>query len=586
MKNKFTLSFALLLFVFSAAKLNAQTAKIQIVHNSPDYIIDTVDVWCDTVKIANDLVFHKATQLITVDSGYHVITISKKISTDSSALYSLLKVDSFRVDTSQTYLAFITGVVDTNTYAPNPSGIDRSLSFVAIDSYKTTGLATQVDLSFFNGTPDAPQWDLNEIGLPGLTKIADDVAYNSFAPATLMPGVNTMFNITSADSSSIMAAYRLNMLVAGFKGNTACIFSSGVLPSASNPTLAAANNFYVVLNNGSVVPLITLMGDVQFVHNSADVTNDSLDIYINGTLVWDNFAFRSASPFMNYKAYTAFNIAIAPQTSVSVADAFYTTNMTLDSNVSYYLIAHGVKVASSYVANPNGKNIDFKVTSYKGARKIASAPKNVDLLYFHGTTDLQTTTCRGDAQSQFLSKDDSYGAFHGYGAHTSLDNITMQLKDAVADTVIYTGTADLAAYQGKTGLVFTSGFLHSNATTNQNGDTLIMFVAWNDGNVDSIAVKAPATGISERVLAQSMVSVFPNPANNQFTVQLTTQKSSEVSFTVTDITGRTIVADTSAKLSSGTNIITVDATTFASGIYFVTLRSNGDTITQKISIAK
>src|SRR6478609_3030921 len=126
MKNKFTLSIALLLFICTSVKLSAQTSKIQIVHNSPDYIIDTVDVWCDTVKIANDLVFRKATQLITVDSGDHVITISKKFSTDTTSLYSLLRIEGFRIDTSKTYLAFITGVVDTTTYATNPNGTNRS----------------------------------------------------------------------------------------------------------------------------------------------------------------------------------------------------------------------------------------------------------------------------------------------------------------------------------------------------------------------------------------------------------------------------------------------------------------------------
>lgn len=582
-KNRFTL-VAFLLFACATAKVNAQTAKMQIVHNSPDITVDSVDVWANDVKIVNDLPFRKATQMLTIDSGDYVITISQKGSTDSSAAFSLLKVEPFRIDTSKTYLAFITGVVDTNLYATNPSGIDRSLSFVAIDNYKTTGTATQVALSFFNGTPDAGQWDLNEIGLPGLVKIGDDIGYKTFSPATLLTAANTVLNIASADSSSILAAYRLNMSVAGFKGTSACIFASGVNDVTGNPAQAALKNFYVVLNNGNIVPLTTLMGEVQLVHNSPDITNDSLDVYINDVLAYDNFAYRTATPFVGYKALLALKVAFAPQNSASVAEAFYTTTMTLDTNIRYHVIAHGLNTAGTYAANPNGKNTSFKVSSYRGVRKTASAPKNVDLLYFHAGTDLQTTTCRGDAQSQFLSKDDSYGDFHPYSAHTSLDNITMLFRDAVSDSVLYTGVANLALHQGQAGLVFASGFLDE-GVANQNGDSLIMFVVWADGDVDSIAVPPPVTGINEQTVNNAEVSVFPNPATGAFSVSLNSPQQADFTVTVSDITGRMLM-NNAYTLLSGSNRITVATETFNAGVYFVTVSSNGQSLTRKVTIIK
>lgn len=582
-KNKFTL-LALLLLGGVTTQLNAQTAKIQIVHNSPDNTIDTVDVWANNTKVVNDLVFRKATAFITIDSGDYVITLAHKSSTDTSAATSLLKVEAFRIDTAKNYLAFITGVVDPNMYAANPGGIDRSLSFKTINTYKTTGTATQVDLSFFNGTPDAGQWDFNEIGLPGLVKIGDDIAYNTFSPAVLLTGANTIFNLTSADSTNILAAYKLNMGATGFRGNTACIFSSGLNDTTSNPAAAPLKKFYVVLNNGTIVQLTSLMSEVQFVQNSPDLANDSVDVYINGTLALDNFAYRTATPFKAYGSYQAFNVAVAPKTSASVADAFYTTSLALDSNVRYYMILHGLNSATGYAVNPNGKNILFKATTYKGVRKTASAPKNVDLLYFHGATDLQMTTCRGDAQTQFLSKEDSYGEFHAYAAHTSLDNITMLVQDAVADTTLYSGVANLAAHQGQAGLVFMSGFLDE-GTANQNGDSLIMFVAWADGDVDSIAVAPPETGVKEYSMSNAEVVVFPNPANEAFTIGFNVQKRADFAVTVTDITGRTMVESVYA-LQSGSNNVRVDAENLKPGVYFVTVRSNGEMLTQKVNILK
>lgn len=59
---------------------------------------------------------------------------------------------------------------------------------------------------------------------------------------------------------------------------------------------------------------------VQFIQNAADPAADSLDIYINGTLFFDNFAFRAATPFTDFPPGFPFDIGIAPGNSTSVND--------------------------------------------------------------------------------------------------------------------------------------------------------------------------------------------------------------------------------------------------------------------------
>jgi hypothetical protein len=582
--NKLTPYIAFfLVMMLGAFEMQAQTAKIQIVHNSPDYIIDTVDVWANDVKIANDLVFRKSTLSLTIDSGDYVITVSKKFSTDSSALFSLLKVEGFRVDTSKTYLAFISGVVDTSMYASNPNGVDHSLSFVSSEVSRLAA-TNQIDLSFFNGTPDASQWDLNEIGLPGLVKIGDDIAYGSFSPITALASSNSMFNIASADSSIIVGAYRFN--ATGLSTKVACIFSSGVMDTISNPNQAALNKFYVVLNTGAVLPLVLLTRDIQIIHNSADLANDSLDLYINGSLVWDNMAFREATVFLKQKALESGSIAFAPKSSISVADAFNTLTIpvSVDSSTNYYFIASGL-TGNGYEVNPNGKSTAFSISQYKGARKNALIAKNVDLLYFHGVTDLQATTCRAEGQVQFLSKDDTYGGFHGYGAHTAQDNLKTDLKDAVTGNTLYTGFLNLAAHQGQAGLAFSSGFLNANDTTNQNGDTLIMFVVWPDGDVDSIAPTKPNTGLFENRIVAKNIELYPNPADELFAINFDAANRSTMTVTVKDIMGKTIQLS-NHKTTLGTNNIVINSSDFNAGVYFVTLSTNGESITKKVSVLK
>lgn len=66
----------------------------------------------------------------------------------------------------------------------------------------------------------------------------------------------------------------------------------------------------------------------------------------------------------------------------------------------------------------------------------------------------------------------------------------------------------------------------------------------------------------EEVYNGNSVTVSPNPSNSIFTIQLPTQQMFTLS--ITDITGRTIYENKNAA-----NTITIDATGFRSGVYFV-----------------
>lgn len=556
-----------------------QITRMILVNNSPDDSLRTVDVYLDNVKVADNLAYRKAA-LITASTGNHDITISHSSSNANADSTMLLRVKTMSFQNGGTYLAFITGVKDTTKHVSNPDGLSTKLQLEVNNTFKEGTVSGQVLLQFHNGMLDAPQWDLDRIGTPN-TKIGDNIAYRSFSSPVSVPALSTTLSVTRADSFTTIGQYAMNPTA--YSGLTGCLFTSGInTPNGANPYL---DKIYVVYSTGTVEELKkSIIGATQIVHNSPDVLHDTVDLYVNNVLFKKDLAFRTGLPFTTFNT-TSLQIAIAPKNSVGVADAFFTKTFTTNSTKSYYLILSGVSDVSKYISNPNAKNIAFDIVEYNAAAQESRVAKNVDLLYFHGATDVQTTTCIGESQSQFLSKDDSYGAFHGYGAHSSLDNIVMLLRDAVTDSVLYTGVANLSIGQGKTGLVFLSGFSIANDTLNQNGDTLTMFVAWPDGNIDSIALVQPATGIAESLLGKVKVSVFPNPANDQFTIAMTAQKQTNLIVSIIDITGKTMYEQTKT-LSSGVNNVFINTTEFQTGMYFVRLTSNGQSLTQKLSIIK
>ncbi|MCB0764906.1 MAG: DUF4397 domain-containing protein, partial [Flavobacteriales bacterium] len=68
---------------------------------------------------------------------------------------------------------------------------------------------------------------------------------------------------------------------------------------------------------------------VQVIHNSADAAAATVDVYLNTTLLFDDVAFRTASPFVDAPAGVQFTVGIAPASSTSSSDAIYTEDFTL-----------------------------------------------------------------------------------------------------------------------------------------------------------------------------------------------------------------------------------------------------------------
>ncbi|MES2779696.1 MAG: DUF4397 domain-containing protein [Bacteroidota bacterium] len=600
-KVKFTILAAISLLLLTVGKVTAQTSRIQIIHNSPDYIIDSVDVWANNTRIANDLPFRKATQMIAIDSGDYVITVAKKFSTDTTAATSLLKVDMFRIDSGKTYLAFVSGVVDTTTYATNPAGLDRSLAWVSIDSHKSATTTNNIEFTFVNGVPDAPGFDLNRIGT-GATKIGDDISYNMLSGSVIMPIVtgttsnplgNMLFNITSADSSMFQGAFKLGTASLGTKN--AVVFTSGVYASTGNPTPAKSMKVFIAYGDGSVVEWVALTAQIQIVHNSADTVNRMVDVYINGVKTLAGLGFRTATAFTTLNALVPYSIAVAPNNSLNVGDAFYTmSSLALDSFTNYYAVACGVRTPNptNFAINPNGIDIGFKIATYKGAKKTALFSKNVDLLYFHGVTDLQSTTIRGIGQIQFLSKNDSYQGFHGYGSHAAIDDVLFEVSDAAADTIMTTAFGDLMSYQGQAGLVFTSGFkqftkfdtVPNPLVPKQQLDSAKLFIVWADGNVDTMSSKW-SVGIAEQMINSNSLAVYPNPANSELHIRFESNKANDITIEIMDLTGKAIVTQ-NRNMHFGFNNLSIDVSSLNNGLYIMNMKSDQQVLSSKINVIK
>ncbi|MBX2973908.1 MAG: DUF4397 domain-containing protein, partial [Flavobacteriales bacterium] len=87
---------------------------------------------------------------------------------------------------------------------------------------------------------------------------------------------------------------------------------------------------------------------LQVIHNCADAAASEVDVYLNGTALLDDFAFRTATPFIDAPAGVPLTVAIAPGNSTDAGDAIYSQTFTLDDGATYVIVAGGIVSPAGY----------------------------------------------------------------------------------------------------------------------------------------------------------------------------------------------------------------------------------------------
>lgn len=214
---------------------------------------------------------------------------------------------------------------------------------------------------------------------------------------------------------------------------------------------------------------------VQFINNCPDVNMTGVDVYIDNALLVPSLTFRSATAFLDVQSTTPITIGIAPENSASVADTFYSMQITLSVANFYAIVANGVESTSGY--NPL---IPFRLDVTNIARDIASGPNNTDLLFVNGSTDLQDIDFRTGITT--LSDNLALGDFDtDYHTFMASNRYNIRLTNTTGSRTLYNFDMDIPSIglQNTIGVAVLSGF--ADPSNNSNGDTIGLWVATSSG---------------------------------------------------------------------------------------------------------
>lgn len=260
---------------------------------------------------------------------------------------------------------------------------------------------------------------------------------------------------------------------------------------------------------------------VQVIHNSADLAAQTVDVWLDNTLLLDDFQFRTASPFVDAPAGVQFTVGIAPSTSTSAGESIATFNYTLTAGETYVLVADGIVSPTGYTpATP------FDIAVYAMGREVASNMSNTDVLVHHGSTDAPIVdVVEVGVGAGTIIDNAAYGDFAGY-LELPTDDYTLEIRDSSSTVTVVAYDAPLATLglNGAAAVVVASGFL--NPANNSNGPSFGLWAALpTGGNLVELPLASLAS-LEEG--AKSQISLYPNPSATTLNVDLGEENYSEI----------------------------------------------------------
>lgn len=469
------------------------SALVQIIHNSPDPLVDSVDIYLndDPTPFLTSVKFRSGTAFLTVPANQQLKFGFAVDGPGGTTLSDVAVEDSIYPLANETYTVLASGVVDPTQFDPNPDAVPTAFGLNVIQGtlseFMTMG---QTALLAYHGSPDAPAVD---VVAGGTVVLGDNLVFRNPADAYVaVPSTSYTVEIFDSTQTDVLASFTADL--SSFASTPLFVFASGFRIAAQNQNGPEFGLFAIGPNGGEAIelPLIQPSFDsyVQLIHNSADPAFSTVDVYAIGPdgfplLVEDDFNFREATEFIEIEDGT-WRFAFAPGNSTGIADTLFGQDLTILPNTNYVAMAAGVNPANvgSFAANPDGNPISFAAYALENADTASQTSGEIALTVAHGATDVPAVDIFiRELGTAAVVNDAAFGDIAGPlqvpGADVTID-ISLS-NDSAVNVFTYSALLQTAGLTDSAVFVFASGFLDPAA--NQSGPSFGLFAATAQGTV-------------------------------------------------------------------------------------------------------
>lgn len=548
--------------------LSQPKAMVQLIHNSADAAASEIDLYLNGQLILNDFAYRTASPFIEVPATNEIL-FEVAPSTSTGPQDAIIQFP-LTLNDNEKYTLAINGIISESGYNPSPL---LSLDSFAGSRFNATQ-STNTDILFVHGTTDGPTIDITNY-LTDET-IIDGISYSQLEGYSELFTEDYIWRISTDNNNSDVALYSIPLNTLQLDSAAITVIASGFIDPSINNNGPEFGLWYTTASGGPLLPLEIFVVEpvfarAQIIHNSPGEMLQTIDIYINGIKQFDDFNFRNATSFFDVQVNEDLEIAIAPQTSLTVEDAFITISNNLVADETYVMILSGFISEAGYNPLPE---IHFDV--FSGAREAALNNNETDVLVYHGSTDSPSLDIDESTLPLLeIVNNISYGDFNPYLSLSTSDEYAFRIRNNDGEIVLAEYDLPLLSMslEGSAITLFACGFL--NQANNNNGPVLHVWIAMADGTTMPLPIHV---GV-ESLLKTKGLSVFPNPASEKITLSGELNRTSPVYYHVLNAQGR-LVESGSVQSSNTSNLLQLQLENYAAGVYV--LEVNNGQLSEKL----
>ena len=552
------------------------TANLQIIHNSPDPAVSSVDIFVNGDEFITGVDFRAATAFTEVPAG---VELNIQIAPAGAGINDAVGPFTYTLDEDGYYVLVASGVVDDVAF-PDAAGF--SLEVYGAGQTEASD-PTMTDINIHHGSPDAPAVDIY------LTQIEDgaavsNLAYPEFTGYLSLSPQNEIVGIAGA-GGDVLVEFEAPLADLGLEGGALVVLASGFFTDYAGDD----NGFglLAVLPDGTTVLLDAVtedgMANVQIIHNSPDPAAASVDIFVNGELTLPGVEFRTATPFLELPGDTPLDIVVSPE-DAGIEAGIEFEGVEFTSGWSYYVVATGVLDPSAFADNPDGVDTGFFLDVIPNASTTSADEDEFEFIIYHGSPDAPAVdvAARGVAQ---LADGFSYTDYTEDYINVPAGEYIIDIFAAGGDQPLVSFDADVSTLGGSTGVILASGFL--NPAANNDGPAFGGIVVLPDGNVIELGVATSNEPISD-ILPQrfELNQNYPNPFNPTTTISYALPEASDVRIEVFSVTGQQVATLVDTRQSAGQYNVSFDASALSSGVYLYRIQADNFTQTRRMTLIK
>ena len=261
------------------------TTEYQIIHNSADQYLDSVDAFEGLTKylLKEDFIFRSALRAINIPSGPVLIEHIGQASTSfpPGVLPLLFSSKGYQRVSNQSYIIFYSGLFQQG-FAKNPDSLSTAFDIVFYERPIEKVSMDSVSFVFVNGVSDLNKIDIQ---VPGTGTVVNNsafalkpiVAYPHPLKSFKLPATPVTFLITDSNGTSQIKAFVGDLSF--YKGQQIALFTSGFLHPEKNKN-GATMGLFGALKSGQVLEfpsVITSIPDHELIKESSIYVKSSGD---------------------------------------------------------------------------------------------------------------------------------------------------------------------------------------------------------------------------------------------------------------------------------------------------------------------